>query len=535
MKKRHQYPFLVFKLLSVSVVLILATAARGQSAISVNQCAALGELALDNTRIISTAIVRQNGFTPPGADKALESPAFCRVIGITQPQIKFEVWLPTQAWNGKYQGVGNGGMAGTLSYGSMAGALRRGYATASTDTGHEAGPIPFDASWANGRADLIADFGHRALHLTTVNGKAVTEALYNQAPSFSYYTGCSKGGQQGFMEAQRYPQDFDGIVAGAPAHDWTNFYAGGHLWISQALLSDPEAFIPEAKLQLLGDAVNQACDAKDGIADGILNDPRDCDFDPLVLACPNNGDAASCLTAKQITAVQKIWSGANNSQGQVYPPLVPGGEAYPGAWRTWVTGREPFTSLHWLGGEGFFRWFVFEDEDWDFNSFDYDSDLQFALEKVGPAVDATNPDLSEFRDQGAKLLVYHGWGDPDISPLSAIEYFEEVLALMAGDQDREQALNEINDFYRLFMVPGMGHCAGGPGPDRFDALTALENWVERGIAPERIIASKIQNGETVRTRPLCLYPKVALWDGQGDTDVAGSFSCRLPERAQPDH
>ncbi|MCZ6709627.1 MAG: tannase/feruloyl esterase family alpha/beta hydrolase [Gammaproteobacteria bacterium] len=448
---------------------------------------------------------------------------FCRFSATTAPAVQFEVWLPLEGWNGKYQGVGNGGMAGRIGYASMAAALARGYATASTDTGHQAGPIPFDASWASGRADLIEDFGHRALHVTTVMAKRVVAAFYGRPPEYAYYVGCSKGGQQGLMEVQRYPKDFDGVVAGNPAHDWTRFYAGAHLWYSLATLADPDSYLGPEKLALLGGAVNAACDANDGIADGVLEDPRECAFDPATLQCSRTGDD-SCLTSKQVTAVTKIWSGVSNSNGEVvFPGLVPGGEASPGGWARWVTGERPFTSLHWLGGEGFFRHFVFEDPDWDFRGFDYDNDLAYALQKVGHAVDANDPDLRPFRDAGGKLIVYHGWSDPDISPLSAIEYFEDVVAETGGGDDA--ALARTQDFFRLFMAPGMGHCRGGPGPDRFDALVALEQWVEDGVAPVRIVAAKLEGDAVVRTRPLCPYPTAAQWDGRGDPNLAASFSC----------
>lgn len=495
-------------------------------------CAQLSNLAIADTTISLSQLVQENSFKAPGSDNLMQLPAFCRVVGVTTPAVNFEVWLPLQGWNGKYQGVGNGGMAGTIGYGAMAAALRRGYSTAGTDTGHKAGPIPFDASWASGRPDLIEDFGHRALHVTTVNGKQITEAFYNAPPDYSYYVGCSKGGQQGLMEAQRYPDDFDGIVAGDPANDWTRFYAGSHLWYSQAMLSDEESWIPRAKLQTLGDAVNASCDAIDGIEDGILQNPLACNFEPSELQCAAGVDNNSCLTAKQVTAVEKIWSGVTNSAGQlIYPGLVPGGEAAPGSWSTWVTGAEPFSSLHWRGGEGFFRWFVFDDAEWDFRSFDYDNDLAYALDKVGPAVDSVDPDLRPLRDNGAKLIVYHGWSDPDISPLASINYFESVVEVIADDiraPNWETAMASTQNFYRLFMVPGMAHCSGGPGPDRFDALSALENWVENGIAPESITASKIIDGEVTRSRPLCVYPEVATYSGSGSTDEASSFFCAVP-------
>jgi len=420
-------------------------------------------------------------------------------------------------------------MAGSISYRALALGLERGYATASTDTGHKAGDIPFDASWALGRPDLIEDFGHRALHLTTVHGKSITTAFYGSKAAYAYYVGCSKGGQQGMMEAQRYPDDYDGLLVGNPANDWTRFYAGAHLWYSLATLAEPDSYLPPEKLSALGAAVNRACDGLDGIEDGVLLDPRICSFDPGTLTCPTGSDSNACLTVSQVEAVRKIWSGVENSRGEtVFPGLVPGAEAAPGGWSRWVTGDRPFSSLHWLGGEGFFRYFVFEDPDWDFRSFDYDRDLALALSKVGPAVDAADPDLSRLRDTGGKLLLYHGWSDPDISPLGSINYYERVLETMPDGEDRRHALETVQSFFRLFMVPGMGHCRGGPGADRFDGLTALTAWVEQGIAPETITASRLEAGEVVRTLPLCPYPAAPVWDREGNPDKAESFTCQSP-------
>lgn len=493
-------------------------------------CAAMASISLPSTNITS-ATVTDGPLTD--SNQTLDVPTFCRVIGTIKPQVNFEVWLPLEGWNGKYQGVGNGGMAGRIRHASLAAALKRGYATAATDTGHKAGPIPFDASWGMGRPDLIEDFGHRGLHVTTVAGKKITERFYGRPPEHAYYVGCSKGGQQGLMEVQRYPNDFDGVIAGNPANDWTRFYTGSHLWYSQALLSDPESYIPPEKLPVLGNAVNAACDGLDGIEDGILQDPRQCQFDLATLTCALGEDNADCLTAKQTTAVKQIWSGVRNSAGhKIFPGLVPGGEASPGGWGLWVTGDKPFTSLHWRGGEGFFRHLVFEDKEWDFRSFDYDRDLPFALAKVGAALDSADANLQPFRDAGGKLIVYHGWSDADISPLASIAYLKHVMATMlpnAVPSDNPQAsLAEIQKFYRLFMVPGMGHCRGGPGPDQFDALTALEHWVEDGIAPTKIIASKVEEDTVTMTRPLCAYPEEAIWDGVGDTNDEQSFRCALP-------
>jgi len=516
------------------ILLSLANLSWAQShAVTAASCNALTNIKPPHTKLLSAGVVAANAFTAPGSERNMQLPSFCRVIGVSNTAVNFEVWLPLSDWNGKYQGVGNGGMAGTISYLGMARAVRSGYATASTDTGHVAGPIPFDASWASGRPDLIEDFGHRALHLTTLNAKQITEAFYASPPNYSYYVGCSKGGQQGLMEAQRYPDDFDGILAGNPANDWTRFYAGAHLWYSLAMLEDEESWIPPAKMKTLGNAVNAACDGLDGIEDGVLQNPLACTFKPATLLCAANTDNNACLSAKQVLAVEKIWSGVTNASGDlVFPPLVPGGEGEADGWSRWVTGKKPFGSLHWLGGEGFFRWFVFDDADWDFRTFDFDKDLAFALDKVGSAVDSDNPDLRPLRNAGAKLIVYHGWSDPDISPLGSINYFNDVVNVIANDsQDasKDSALSSTQDFFRLFMVPGMGHCRGGPGPDQFDALAALENWVENDIAPEAIIASKIVQGKTVTSRPLCVYPKVATYRGSGSTNSAKNFSCASPQ------
>ena len=491
-------------------------------------CEKLASADLPETMINSASIIQAGEFTPPGSNTPLKVPTICRVTGTTSPSINFEVWLPLNDWNGNFHVSGNGGMAGTISYSSMASALERGYAVASTDTGHvrpDAGS--FDASWALGHPELVTDFGHRALHLTAVNGKTITKLFYSQAPKYSYYVGCSKGGQQGLMEAQRYPDDFDGIVAGNPANDWTRFYAGAHLWYSLATLRDTPSYIPRSKLPLLANAVNAACDALDGLEDGVLDDPRQCSFDPGTLICLSGQDNDTCLTNAQVQTVKSIWAGATTPSGEIiFPGLVPGGENGPGGgWGTWVTGPEPFASLHWKAAEGFFKYMVFEDPDWDFRTFDFDEDLDFALEKVGAQLDSANPNLDRFRNRGSKLIVYHGWSDPDISPLGSINYYEDVLSYYGADTNRSQILSDTQEFFRLFMVPGLGHCRGGPGYNHLDPLSALETWVETDIPPQQILGSRLENGITVRTRPLCPYPEVAKWDETGNPNDAGSFTC----------
>ena len=483
-------------------------------------------LSIADTTITLTEVLPAGANPSPVGTIALP---ICRVVGVTLPAVQFEVWLPTEGWNGKFQMVGNGGTAGVISYSAMRPAIARGYAVASTDTGHVSSGS-FDSTWALGRPDLVADFGYRGTHVTTVNGKAITRSFYGEKPRHSYYVGCSKGGQQGLMEAQRYPEDFDGLIAGDPANNWTRFYSGSHLWYSMATLKDPESYIPASKTALLGAATRAACDAIDGIVDGVIDDPRKCKFDPSVLACQSGQDPNTCFTLKQVEAVRKIQTGVRTPWGElVHPPLLPGAEDGPGGWAAWTTGSAPFTGLHWLAADGFFRYMVFEDPGYNPFTFNFGSDLIFALHKVGPQLDAIDPDLRPLKHRGAKLIVYHGFSDPDISPLNTINYFESVVDFMAHrSDDRKDALERTQDFFRLFMVPGMQHCSGGPGPNTFDMLTVLENWVEKGKAPHSVIASHSTAGVVDRTRPLCVYPKVAVYTGTGSTDDAANFKCRMP-------
>jgi feruloyl esterase len=489
-------------------------------------CESLTTLILPDTTVRSATAVPAGPFLPPGGAAPMTLRAFCRVVGQVQPAINFEVWLPSAGWNGRLQVVGNARLEGTINYVAMGASLTRGYAVASSDLGHVSQPRDgFDARWAAGRPDLVVDFGHRATHVTTVNAKEITRRFFERPADRTYFAGCSKGGQQGLMAAQRYPGDFDGILAGAPAHDWTRFYIGGHLWYATATLKDPESYIPASKLPLLDKAVASACDGLDGLVDGLLSDPRTCTFDPQRLACKPGEDNTSCLTTKQVKAVKDILGGARTSSGaMIFPGLMPGAVSAPNGWSIWVTGPAPFTSTHWIAADGFFKHIVFDDPKWDFRTFSFDRDVERALARVGGALDATDPNLRPFRALGSKLIVYHGWSDPDISPLSSISYFDEVVSVIGG-HNRDDALRETQDFFRLFMVPGMGHCGGGPGPNSFDMVSALEAWVERGVAPASITAAHYTSGVADRTRPLCPYPQVARWNGVGSVDHAASFSC----------
>ncbi|ODU54685.1 MAG: hypothetical protein ABT04_02380 [Granulicella sp. SCN 62-9] len=510
-------------MLSVLVLLLLAVPVFAEA--SPQSCRNLVSLQLPNTMIASASIVSTESFTPPHFHHPIGNlPAFCRVTATTKPAIRFEVWLPLHTWNGKFQGVGNGGTAGSINYLAMSAALRRGYATASTDTGHVNTPPGngFDSTWALGHPELVADFGYRGLHLTTVNGKQITEAFYGKGPAHSYYVGCSKGGQQGLMEAQRFPEDYDGLLVGDPANNWTRHYAGAHLWYSIATLKDPESYIPASKVPLLANAVTVACDAIDGITDGVLDDPRQCHFDPAVLTCKAGQSSSSCFTPKQVKAIKDIWGGAHDSRGRlIYPGLVPGGENGSSGWSSWITGNKPFAATHWKAATGFFKDMVFEDPKYNALNFNYDKDMKTALDKTARSLDAVNPDLRPLQRRGGKMILYHGCSDPDISPLNTINYYNQVEATVGKDTPQ---------FLRLFMVPGMNHCGGGPGPTHFNGLTSLEEWVEDDIAPEKIIAFHTTEGEIDRTRPLCPYPQVAIYDGKGSTNDESNFACKMPRQ-----
>jgi feruloyl esterase len=506
---------------------ISAASPRVAAAVAHGSCEHLTSLRLEDTTIASATEIAGPSFTPPGSTAITNLPAFCRVVAVTRPAVRFEVWMPRDTWNGKFQGVGNGGTAGVISYGALAEGIRRGYATTSTDTGHVSRNSA-DAEWALGRMDLVADFGHRGLHVATVNGKHIATSFYTTQPSRSYYVGCSIGGQQGLMEAQRYPADYDGIIAGDPANNSVASYLAGHLWYALATEKNPEAYIPASKLLTIDKAVVAACDRIDGIEDGIIADPRQCRFDPSSLVCASGQDSPACLSEKQAAAIGQIWSGAKNSRGeQLYPGLLPGAESGAGAsWQRYQTGTGPGTGRHLQLADGFLKYVLFQNPRYDFRTFDYDRDFPGAVATLGPHLDAIDPDLRPFEARGAKLIVYHGWNDPSIPALNTINYYESVLATVGGSSDREAALARTRRFFRLFMVPGMQHCSGGPGPDRFDMLSALETWVEQGTVPDRIVASHRTAGRVDRTRPLCPYPQQAVYTGKGSTDDAANFVCR---------
>ena len=492
-------------------------------------CESLTNLALPDVIVQSATPVAAGDFRLPGTPATAapaKVPAFCRVVGLVKPELKFELWLPAQ-WNRKYMAVGNGGMAGSVVYAAMVDPLHRGYAAGSTDTGHASSND--DGTWALGHLDRLLNYAYRGIHQMAEADKGIIQAFYGAAPAHSYFNGCSFGGKQALTEVQRYPNDFDGVIAGDPANNFIRHYVGGHLWGAMAM--DGDGYIPAAKVPLIGNAVNAACDALDGVKDGVLSDPRRCHFDPASLQC-KSGDAPDCLTTAQVAAIRKIWGGLKDADGrQLYPGLQPGGEADPGGWVRYFSGSGPGQGRHAALTNAFFRNIVFENPEWDFHSFrftvapGFDNDLRVTEDKVGPMFNALDPDLRPFRAHGGRLIQYHGWSDPDIPPTNSIDYYESVAA--AVNQGRMD-LGQTREFYRLFMVPGMQHCSGGPGTSRFDALAALEQWVEHNQAPEQILAAHVRAGQVDRTRPLCAYPQEAKYKGAGSTDDAANFTCAAP-------
>jgi pimeloyl-ACP methyl ester carboxylesterase len=474
-------------------------------------CESLTALQLANTTITSAKMVGAGEFTLPSPGRGANPnaafqklPAFCRVMATLKPapdsDIKMEVWLPAAAaWNGKLESVGNGAWAGVISYPALATALGMGYVAASTDTGH----VGNNPDFIPGHPDKLADFIHRGVHEMTVAAKGVINGHYGNAPKYSYWNGCSTGGRQALTEAQRYPNDYDGIIAGAAAAYVTRLQ-GMQVWVSQQAHRDPAAFIPAEKFSVLHDAVMAACDAKDGVKDGVIEDPTKCSFDPKVVAC-KEGDGPNCLNAAQVETARMMYAGPSINGKNIFPGVEPGSE----------------TGFNMLAGPRvmslaaeMYKYAAFNGN-WDMKDFTLADVERFEKEK-GPAVNSVDPNLKSFIEHKGKLLMYHGWADPGVPPMGSVNYYNNVAKTVGAP---------AKDATRLFMVPGMGHCGGGDGTSTFDMIKALEQWVEQGKAPERIEASRVRNGVTDRTRPLCAYPQVAVYKGSGSTDDSANFVC----------
>ena len=531
-------------LLSAVIVRASLATASGQSPATgptdpEQACAELVSLTFEgNTTVVASTTVSTGSLVIPTDESLTRLPVFCRVVGVSRPtndsMINFEVWLPSDSWNGKFVSSGEGGFAGRLNYtrrgldGGLDEWLRRGYATASTDTGH----LSTDDNWAIGHPERVIDYAYRSKHLVTVAAKGLIEAYYGRPATYAYFNSCSNGGRQGLQEIQRYPDDYDGVVVGAPWNYQSRSNAG-FVWDAQTLRV-PGAAIPASKLPAIHAAAVAACDANDGLVDGVIEQPDTCRFKPDMLQCAS-GDRDDCLTEAQVTSLGKLYSGPKNPRtgASIFPGWAIGSE--PG-WERWIV-ADGVTNL----GQAYFSNLVFEDPNWDYRTFDFDSHLALAESKVGSLADAIDADLSAAKRLGVKIIQYHGWNDQTLQPGYSPSYYERVTAAMGG-------LSETQDFYRLFMVPGMAHCYRGPGANSFggvgqqippqrdalhDVQIALEEWVEKGVAPDQLMATKYVDDDadttTVEfTRTLCPYPSVARYSQSGDPSEAGSFVCTVP-------
>ena len=481
-------------------------------------CESLTALRLPDVRITEATAVAARPEAKIGAKVA-----HCRVAGVIGREIRFMVLLPTE-WNRRFLMGGGGGFVGAVA--TPVEEVNAGYATGGTDTGHQGSGI--QAGWALGNLERQLNYGHLAIHRTTEVAKAVIRGYYGTDAEKSYFSGCSNGGRQAMMEAERYPEDFDGIVAGAPAFDFTN--------IATSFIRNTKAAFPNASqlsplvtpelLKLLETKVLEACDAKDGVSDGVIEDPRDCRFDlTKIAACPIAKPAANCLTKTQRAVIAAIYSATEDRAGRVYPGQPFGGEGQNGGWMDWITGGGGLTravgspsvpSAQYAFGTEFFKYLVFQDSTWDYTKYDVANarrDTRFTR----TFLNADDPDLSAFTGRGGKLIIWHGWADAALNALSTIGFYDGMTAKAPG----------LSDKARLFLLPGVLHCAGGAGPDRVDWVKTISTWVEKGSAPDRLTASKLgDDGKPTRTRPVCAYPARATYLGKGSSDDEANFACK---------
>jgi feruloyl esterase len=485
-------------------------------------CASLKSLNIPHTTITLAEIVPAGQFKlPASAQPAFPGartpdfksvPEFCRVAATARPtsdsEIKIEVWMPASGWNGKFRGTGNGGLGGNLSYGGMVTAMQGGSATAAENTGHEGG-----SSYALNHPEKIVDFGDRAAHEMTVTAKAAIVAFYGRAPKYSYMDECGGGSIAALKEAQKYPDDYNGVVVGGFAAHLTH-HTFAQMWIWQSTHKDPDNELPPSKLRLRHRAALDACDANDGVKDGVIENPPACKFDPALLQCPG-AENDECLTRGQVEAARALYAGPKNPRTgeQIYSGLYPGSELGWGQ----LTGDAPI-----FIATDFFKYFVFQDPNWDYRTrpVNFDADVALADQPRNQPVNAIDPNIKKFVARGGKMMLSEGWNDAGVPPLEAVNYYQNVVKTIGAKSARSAV--------RLYMVPGMGHCGGGEGTDQFDLFPALQTWVEQKKAPGEIIASRIEDGKTVRARPLCAYPEIATYKGSGSTDDAANFTCRKP-------
>lgn len=498
-----------------------------------SKCDQLLSLNLSHTEITTAELVFSGTLKPGGESPISGLPTFCRVVASLHPvqdsDIRVEMWMPESGWNGRLEGTGNGGLAGRINYGLLKDGVRNGYAVVNTDMGL-AVPPGKDAGVFVERPERWADWGYRATHEMTLLAKQLVKAYYGRDAKKSYFTGCSTGGEQALMEAQRFPDDYDGIVGGAPAHNRTGVHVS-ILWNFAVPQRSAGSYLPPVKISLLSDAVVHFCDALDGVMDGLITDPRVCRFDPASLQCKAS-DGEKCLTAEQVATVRALYAGPTDPKSgkQLYPGLQMGSEF---GWAQLSpapnpSARAPYSPVfEWVFGEK-----------WDWRAFDFDQDVDRLNDRLAETLNATNPDLDTFRSHGHKLLLYHGWGDSLVAPGETINYYEAVRtrdAELNPHRDSSEAGGSIDASVRLFMVPGMGHCGGGPGAASFDPLNAMVKWVEDGTAPDVLIAAKSisasKSGSITQQRLLCPYPQVARYWGAGNADDASAYVCALPNSA----
>lgn len=477
------------------------------------------------TRIASATVVAATAQTP----------AYCDVKGVIAPQVQFELKLPTKTYQGRYLQEGCGGFCGSISatdFPACDAQLGGDFAISATNDGH-VGTSGFDGVWASDE-QLRVDMYYRAVHVTSVASKAIIDAFYGQPPRHSYFNGCSEGGREGLMEAQRYPDDFDGIVAGDPAAYWSPLNAEYQPWNSRSnTAADGTSIITPDKLPALHQAVLEACDSKDGLTDGEIEDPRDCTFDPGSIRCPTGSDAPTCLTDAQVDAARKLYGGPRDARGR---RLYPGGQPLgsEGGWQPWVStpaGTPETTSLAAQAGDNFLRFLAFPVgrpgetlQSWQFTDREFNR-----LRPEERDANALDPDLRAFRRHGGKLILYHGWADPAIPPVGTTVYYQAVRDAMGG-------LSAVQEFARLFMIPTMYHCSGGYGPSRFDMIGPIVDWVEAGKAPDRVVTTQTNaSGDVVRSRPVFPYPARAKYTGTGSIDDAANFVAAEPATPPDDH
>jgi feruloyl esterase len=507
-------------------------------AASAATCESLRSVPLEHTMVTAATIVPAGAFAPsqtfdvqPPSTTFASLPEFCRVEGISSPtsgsQIGFEIWLPTSRWSGRYMGVGNGGAGGAVNYfapngPSLAEALRQGFAASSTDAGHRGADDDF--SFARGHREQRIDYHYRAVHETALAAKAVIRVFYGAAPKYSYFSGCSDGGRQGLMEAQRYPSDYDGVLVCGPAVHRTHSVSAW-IWVAQAVAAEPESEIPPSKLPMIHDAVVASCDALDGLQDGLVAEPMKCRFDPNSLLC-KGADSERCLTQPQVTTLKRFYSGPQDSRGEpIASGFLPGAETDPvGA-----------ISCRSCKGSAFHRASIFLDglfdARFDVKTFDFDRDFK-ALERTEDAklTNTTRPNLKPFKDRGAKLIIVHGWSDGADPAMPSVKYYQTVVSMMGQ--------KAVDQFFRLYMIPGVYHNASrGPGPTAFPGpmLKALEDWVENDAVPNAVIGTSYKiDGDpasgVMRTRPLCPYPQVAAYKGTGSANEATNFVCKTSSK-----